>query len=180
MLKDGLYTRFPKPDFALALHCRPDEPVGTVRYCSGPHARQLDVGHRHHSRQGGPRRLAAPHDRPDRPGRPGRRRSPDDRQPRDRAERAGGRDRRLDPRRNQAQHHPRRSQAPAHPADLQRARPLAVDRIGSSGGFLHWPRRTRLPNRPSRSRKAPRRRSTPPSWSTALSLHSNRHLARQT
>ena len=23
MLKDGLYTRFPKPDFALALHCRP-------------------------------------------------------------------------------------------------------------------------------------------------------------
>jgi len=36
MLKDGLYTRFPKPDFALALHCRPDEPVGTVRYCSGP------------------------------------------------------------------------------------------------------------------------------------------------
>jgi hippurate hydrolase len=36
MLKEGLYTRFPKPDFALALHCRPDEPIGTVRYCSGP------------------------------------------------------------------------------------------------------------------------------------------------
>ena len=36
MLKDGLYTRFPKPDFALALHCRPDEPIGTIRYCSGP------------------------------------------------------------------------------------------------------------------------------------------------
>jgi hippurate hydrolase len=36
MLKDGLYTRFPKPDFALALHCRPDEPAGTVRFCSGP------------------------------------------------------------------------------------------------------------------------------------------------
>jgi amidohydrolase len=36
MLKDGLYTRFPKPDFALALHCRPDEPTGTVRFCSGP------------------------------------------------------------------------------------------------------------------------------------------------
>jgi hippurate hydrolase len=36
MLQDGLYTRFPKPDFALALHCRPDEPAGTVRYCSGP------------------------------------------------------------------------------------------------------------------------------------------------
>jgi amidohydrolase len=36
MLKDGLYTRFPKPDFALALHCRADEPIGTIRYCSGP------------------------------------------------------------------------------------------------------------------------------------------------
>jgi amidohydrolase len=36
MLRDGLYTRFPKPDFALALHCRPDEPIGTVRFCSGP------------------------------------------------------------------------------------------------------------------------------------------------
>jgi len=36
MLRDGLYTRFPKPDFALALHCRPDERVGTVRFCSGP------------------------------------------------------------------------------------------------------------------------------------------------
>jgi amidohydrolase len=36
MLEDGLYKRFPKPDFALALHSRPDEPVGTVRYCSGP------------------------------------------------------------------------------------------------------------------------------------------------
>jgi hippurate hydrolase len=36
MLNDGLYTRFPKPDFALALHCRPDEPIGTVRFCSGP------------------------------------------------------------------------------------------------------------------------------------------------
>ena len=73
----------------------------------GPHARQLDVGYRHHSRQGGPRRLAAPHDRPDRPGSPRRRRPPDHRQPRNRAGRAGGRDRRLDPRGNQAQHHPR-------------------------------------------------------------------------
>jgi amidohydrolase len=36
MLADGLYSRFPKPDFALALHCRPDQPVGTVAYCSGP------------------------------------------------------------------------------------------------------------------------------------------------
>ncbi len=36
MLEDGLYSRFPKPDFALALHCRADEAVGTVQFCSGP------------------------------------------------------------------------------------------------------------------------------------------------
>ena len=36
MLEDGLYTRFPKPDFALALHCRADVPIGTVLHCSGP------------------------------------------------------------------------------------------------------------------------------------------------
>jgi hippurate hydrolase len=36
MLDDGLYTRFPKPDFALALHCKADAPAGTVQYCPGP------------------------------------------------------------------------------------------------------------------------------------------------
>jgi amidohydrolase len=36
MLDDGLYTRFPKPDFALALHCKGDDPAGTVLYCVGP------------------------------------------------------------------------------------------------------------------------------------------------
>lgn len=36
MLEDGLYTRFPKPDFALALHVTSDEPTGTVTYTSGP------------------------------------------------------------------------------------------------------------------------------------------------
>ena len=36
MLADGLYTRFPKPNFALALHVTHDEPAGTVGYVSGP------------------------------------------------------------------------------------------------------------------------------------------------
>src|SRR5436309_204505 len=36
LLDDGLYTRFPKPAFALALHCKADEPVGTVLFCPGP------------------------------------------------------------------------------------------------------------------------------------------------
>jgi hippurate hydrolase len=36
MLDDGLYSRFPRPNFALALHCKADEPVGTVLFCPGP------------------------------------------------------------------------------------------------------------------------------------------------
>jgi amidohydrolase len=36
MLDDGLYSRFAKPDFALALHCAADQPAGTVYYCPGP------------------------------------------------------------------------------------------------------------------------------------------------
>ena len=36
MLGDGLYTRFPKPDFMLALHVINDLPAGMVAYTSGP------------------------------------------------------------------------------------------------------------------------------------------------
>ncbi|OJW20319.1 MAG: peptidase M20 [Planctomycetales bacterium 71-10] len=36
MFEDGLYDRFPKPDYALALHCRADGAVGDVYYRSGP------------------------------------------------------------------------------------------------------------------------------------------------
>jgi len=35
MLDDGLYTHFPKPSFALALHSSADAPAGTVTYCAG-------------------------------------------------------------------------------------------------------------------------------------------------
>ena len=35
MLEDGLYKRFPKPDYALALHSDPQSPVGTVSYAEG-------------------------------------------------------------------------------------------------------------------------------------------------
>ena len=35
MLADDLYTRFPKPDFALALHDSAEYPAGTVTYCPG-------------------------------------------------------------------------------------------------------------------------------------------------
>ncbi len=36
MLKDGLYTKFPKPSAALALHVAHDLPVGSVGYIAGP------------------------------------------------------------------------------------------------------------------------------------------------
>ncbi len=35
MLADGLFTRFPKPDYCLALHCAPDLPAGTVGVTEG-------------------------------------------------------------------------------------------------------------------------------------------------
>ncbi len=35
MLKDGLFTRFPKPDYALALHVNPALEAGTIGYCPG-------------------------------------------------------------------------------------------------------------------------------------------------
>ena len=35
MLKDGLYTRFPKPDYAIALHDSPDYAAGQVAYVPG-------------------------------------------------------------------------------------------------------------------------------------------------
>ncbi|MBI5852165.1 MAG: amidohydrolase [Planctomycetes bacterium] len=36
MLEDGLLTRFPRPDHALALHVIPDLPAGTIGWCAGP------------------------------------------------------------------------------------------------------------------------------------------------
>jgi hippurate hydrolase len=35
MLKDGLFTRFPRPDYCLALHCDPRAPYGHVAYNDG-------------------------------------------------------------------------------------------------------------------------------------------------
>jgi hippurate hydrolase len=35
MLKEGLFTKFPRPDYALALHCDGNQPYGTVAYTDG-------------------------------------------------------------------------------------------------------------------------------------------------
>jgi len=42
MLKDGLYQRFPRPDYCLALHCTPDQPAGTVGWTEGPANANVD------------------------------------------------------------------------------------------------------------------------------------------
>ncbi|MGE5236036.1 MAG: amidohydrolase [Acidobacteriota bacterium] len=42
MLADGLYTRFPRPDFAVALHDMPDLPAGVVAISPGPVAASAD------------------------------------------------------------------------------------------------------------------------------------------
>ena len=36
MIKDGLFKKFPKPDYAFSCHVSPDLPAGTVGYFPGP------------------------------------------------------------------------------------------------------------------------------------------------
>jgi hippurate hydrolase len=43
MLEDGLFTRFPKPDYALALHCDGQAAHGTVNYTEGPSLANADA-----------------------------------------------------------------------------------------------------------------------------------------
>jgi hippurate hydrolase len=42
MLADGLFARFPRPDYALALHVASEYPTGTIRYLSGYAAANVD------------------------------------------------------------------------------------------------------------------------------------------
>jgi amidohydrolase len=42
MLKDGLLTRFPRPDVAFAIHVHDQLPVGAIGYTSGPFAASAD------------------------------------------------------------------------------------------------------------------------------------------
>lgn len=43
MLADGLYTKFPRPDYAIALHVNSKLPAGTVGYCSGGALAKIDL-----------------------------------------------------------------------------------------------------------------------------------------
>jgi hippurate hydrolase len=42
MLKDGLFTRFPRPDFVLGLHVKSDLPAGQIGYRAGPAFANVD------------------------------------------------------------------------------------------------------------------------------------------
>ena len=42
MLKDGLFTRFPLPAYALALHVNPELPAGVIGYREGPQSANVD------------------------------------------------------------------------------------------------------------------------------------------
>lgn len=42
MLEDGLFTRFPKPDYAFALHCSPLAPTGTIGFREGQTLANVD------------------------------------------------------------------------------------------------------------------------------------------
>ena len=42
MLKDGLFTKFPKPNYCLALHVAADQPAGTIGYSAGPTTANID------------------------------------------------------------------------------------------------------------------------------------------
>ena len=129
MLADGLYTRFPKPDFALALHVLHDLEAGKVAYTSGPG----DGRARPRSTSSSRGRGATAHARTTRSTRSSWPRSLVlDLQTivsREVNPIAAGRGhRRLDPRRDQAQHHPQRGPAPAHPPGLQRRGRRPADR----------------------------------------------------
>ena len=169
----GSTRGFPRPDFALALHCTADEPVGTVPIRQGPalaSSTSVTVTIRGKGGHGAwPHRTVDPIvlaalvvldlqtivSREIEP------------------TRAGRRHRGLDPRRHQAQHHPQRGQAPAHAAVLPRAGPPAAHRRDQAAREA-LPRRIRHPSRPSRSRKPPRRRSTLRPWSSASYRPSSR------
>jgi amidohydrolase len=121
MLNAGLFEKFPKPDYALAMHVDSTLAAGKVGYLAGytlANVDSVDIKLRG-------RRLSAHHGRSDCPGRAADPRSANDRQPRDQADRTGRRYRRFDPRRHEAQYHQRRVPPAAHGTQLFRRSPTA-------------------------------------------------------
>ena len=125
MLADGLYTKFPKPDFALAIHDSAQAVSGKVEYVPGYALANVDSVDITIYGQGRARRLPPHDDRSDRHRGPHGPRPADDRQPGEQSAGPRRRDGRLHPRRHEAQHHPGRGEAPADRAHLQGRGPQA-------------------------------------------------------
>jgi acetylornithine deacetylase/succinyl-diaminopimelate desuccinylase-like protein len=107
MLKDGLFTRFPRPDWCLALHVDAEVQAGQVGLRLGLRDGQRRLGRRGHPRHRWARRDASQDQGPRRHRRPDHHGAPDNRQPRDRSAPARSGHRRRDTWRYKTQHHPR-------------------------------------------------------------------------
>ncbi len=140
MLKDGLFEKFPKPDYALALHCDGSRPFGTVAYTDGLAMANVDSVDILVKGKGG--HGSAPHTTvdPDRVVGTHYPRSSNPGQPGNQSNRPGRRHGRFDSRRHQAQHHPKRVQNAADGADDEGFRAQGhprrhqADREGGGGG----------------------------------------------
>jgi hippurate hydrolase len=123
MINDGLYSKVPRPDYAIALHDHGEIEAGKVGYTSGfalASSTSVDITVRGIGGHGSTPQVAKD---------PYRRRGADrhgaanNRQPRDLAARSGGRYGRDNSWRNETQHHPRRSEVATDGACLQRSSP---------------------------------------------------------
>jgi metal-dependent amidase/aminoacylase/carboxypeptidase family protein len=105
MMADGLFKKWPRPDYAIALHVDAELEVGKVGYISGYAMANVDSIDIADSRDGRAWGDAAYDQGSDRDRGRVRAGAADDRQPRGEGDRAGGGDGGLDSWRNQAQHH---------------------------------------------------------------------------
>jgi hypothetical protein len=145
MLKDGLFTRFPKPDYALSFHDDATMPAGQVDHVPrGPVPRVVRRRQHHRLWPGRPRRRAARGARPDRDGVAHRAGAADPVFAREQPDRPGRDHRGQHPRRHPGQHHPGPGQAAAVGAHLQAgsAQARAGQHRARSEGRSHRRRRT--------------------------------------
>ena len=71
MIRDGLFTRFPKPDVALGIHVDPTLPAGEIGIAPGPCVCGIEFGRHHILRTRRARSHTTGDDRSDRDGSPG-------------------------------------------------------------------------------------------------------------
>ena len=158
MLDDGLFTRFAKPDMALALHVDATLETGKIGYRIGyslANVDSVDITMRGRGGHG-----AAPHsvDRSDRAGGAIDRFAANHGQPRNEPGRTRGRHGWFDSWRHQAQRHSRLLPSATHGAQLFRRGPAAHFGLAFAARPMPWPLEQAPPNPRSRCSTRPRRR----------------------